>query len=142
MLGCLFFQVWGSLTSLKSQTRNPKLKVPSGGLLLRIFMSWKSLSTSVGFEPANLRSRGEHVTPRPPRPTITWPNYEIVLLLTNLSLFGFLIYSSNILTEHNRTRLYCILYIHSSSEFLNHNVLHKGNSSVRFHFAYNSVTIC
>ena len=27
-------------------------------------------STSVGFEPANLKSRGEHVTPRPPRPTI------------------------------------------------------------------------
>ena len=26
---------------------------------------------SAGFEPANFRSRGEHVTPRPPRPTIS-----------------------------------------------------------------------
>ena len=29
----------------------------------------KNPSTSVGFEPANLGSRGEYVTPRPPRPT-------------------------------------------------------------------------
>ena len=57
------------LTSLKSQTQDPQLKLPPRGLVLRIFTSWKSLSTSVGFEPANLGSRGEHVTPRPPRPT-------------------------------------------------------------------------
>ena len=65
----LFFQAWDSLTSLKSQTRDPQLKVPLGGLLLRIFMSWKNPSTSAGLEPANLGSRGEHVTPRPTRPT-------------------------------------------------------------------------
>ena len=65
----LFFQAWGSLTSLKSQTRGPQLKVPPGGLVLRIFTSWKNPSTSAGFEPANLGSRGEHVTPRPPRTT-------------------------------------------------------------------------
>ena len=35
------FQAWGSLTSLKSQTRDPPLKVSSGGLVLRIFMSKK-----------------------------------------------------------------------------------------------------
>ena len=68
-LRVLFFQAWGSLTSLKSQSRDPQLKVPPGGLVLRIFTSWKNPSTSVGFEPANLGSRGEHVTPRPPRPT-------------------------------------------------------------------------
>ena len=33
--------------------------------MLRIFTFWKNPSTSVGFEPANFRSRGEHVTPRP-----------------------------------------------------------------------------
>ena len=47
----------------------PQVKVPAGGLLLRIFTSWKNPSTSIGFEPANLGSRDEHVTPRPPRPT-------------------------------------------------------------------------
>ena len=42
-------------------------KVPSGGLVLRIFTSWKNPLTWVGFEPASFGSRGEHVTPRPPR---------------------------------------------------------------------------
>ena len=66
-----FFQAWGSLTSLKSQTLDPKPKVPPGGLVLRILTPWKNPFTSVGFEPANLGSRGEHVTPRPPRSTTT-----------------------------------------------------------------------
>ena len=55
--------------SLKFQIRDPQLKVPPGGLWLRIFPSWKNPSTSAGFEPANFGSRGEHITPRPPRPT-------------------------------------------------------------------------
>ena len=66
MLRCLFFQAWGSLASLKSQTRDPQLKVPPGGLVLKIFTSWKNSSTSTGLEPANLGSR----SPRPPRPTL------------------------------------------------------------------------
>ena len=61
-------EAWGCLTSLKSQTRDPQLKVPPRGLVLRIFMSWKNPLTSVGFEPANLGSRCKHITPRPPRP--------------------------------------------------------------------------
>ena len=36
-----FFLAWGSLTSLKSQTRDPQLEVPPGGLVLRVFTSWK-----------------------------------------------------------------------------------------------------
>ena len=55
--------------SLKSQTRDPQLKVPPGGLVLRIFTSRKNPLTSVWFEPTNLGSRGKHVTPRPPRLT-------------------------------------------------------------------------
>ena len=41
MLRGLFFEAWGSLTSLKSQTWDPHLKVPPRGLVLRIFTSWK-----------------------------------------------------------------------------------------------------
>ena len=63
------FEAWGSLTSLKSQTRESQLKVPPGGLVLRIFMSWKTPLTSAEFEPTDLGSRGEQVIPRPPRPT-------------------------------------------------------------------------
>ena len=48
---------------------DPQLKVPTGGLVLRMFTSRKNPSTSAGFELANLGSRGEHVTPRPTRPT-------------------------------------------------------------------------
>ena len=70
------FWAWSSLTSLKSQTWDTLLKVPPGGLVLRIFTSWKNPSTSVGFVPANLGSRGEHVTPRPPRPTMTVNNQK------------------------------------------------------------------
>ena len=62
MLRGLFFQTSGSLTSLKSQTRDPQFKVPPGGLVLRTFTSWKNPSTSAGFEPANLGSCGEHGT--------------------------------------------------------------------------------
>ena len=58
-----FFQVWGYLTSLKSQTRDPQLKVSPGGLKLRVFTSWKK-SIDLGFELANLGSRSDHVTPR------------------------------------------------------------------------------
>ena len=68
--GAYLFQAWGSLTSLKSQTRYPQLKVPPGGLLLRSFTSWKNPSTSAKFETMNLGSQGKHVTPRPPRLTI------------------------------------------------------------------------
>ena len=75
-----FFQAWGSLTSLKSQTRDSLLKVPPGGL----FTSWKNPSTSAGFESPKLGSRGEHVTPRPPRSTHDdgWQNNILLFLLT------------------------------------------------------------
>ena len=57
--------------SLKSsQNQDPQLKVPPGGLVLRMFTSLKNPSTSAGFEVANLGSQGEHVAPKPPRPTI------------------------------------------------------------------------
>ena len=87
--GVYFFQAWGSLMSLKSQTRDPQLKVPPGGLVLRIFTSWKNPSTSVVFEPANLGSRGEYVTPRPSTPTtcivsFIWKSFFFLLLLLYL----------------------------------------------------------
>ena len=41
LLRGLFFLAWSSLTSLKSQTLNLRLKVPPGRFMLRIFTSWK-----------------------------------------------------------------------------------------------------
>ena len=69
MLSGHFFQAWGSLTSLKSQTRDLQLKFPPRGLVPRIFTSWKDPSTSGEFEPSNLEYRDEHVTLRPPKST-------------------------------------------------------------------------
>ena len=45
------FSGLGFFTSLKSQTRDPQLTVPPGGLFLRIFTSKKNASTPAGFEP-------------------------------------------------------------------------------------------
>ena len=70
-----------------SDSGPPQVKVPPVGLLLRIFTSWKNPSTSARFEPANLGSRGEHVTPRPPRPILNNLNsitYSILSFLVHL----------------------------------------------------------
>ena len=96
----LFFQAWGFLTSLKSQIRNPQLTVPPGGLMLGIFTPRKSPSTSAGFEPANLGSRDEHVTPRPSRPTSN-----------TLSLHSFLNVRDHVSQPYSTTGNITALYI-------------------------------
>ena len=55
MLRGLFFQAWGSLTSLKSQTRDHQLKVPPGGFVLMIFYVLKKIHRlQPGLNPRNL----------------------------------------------------------------------------------------
>ena len=51
--------IFSGLRYFNLRLGTPSLKVPPGGLMLRIFTSWKNPSTSAGFEPANLGSRGE-----------------------------------------------------------------------------------
>ena len=36
--------------------------------VLRIFFALKNPTASAGFEPANLGAKGQHATPRPPKP--------------------------------------------------------------------------
>ena len=48
--------------------------------MLNIFMSRKYLLTSVGFEPVNFGSRGEHVTLRTPRP-IAIKSITIIIII-------------------------------------------------------------
>jgi len=36
--------------------------------VLRIFFALKNQTASAGFEPANLGTKGQHATPRPPKP--------------------------------------------------------------------------
>jgi hypothetical protein len=62
------FGTWGSLTCSKFTTRVKRLKVPPGGLRSLNFSVLKKSTTSAGFEPASLGSRGGNVTSRPRRP--------------------------------------------------------------------------
>jgi hypothetical protein len=38
--------------------------------VLRIFYALKNPTASAGFEPANLGTKGQHATPRPPKPLV------------------------------------------------------------------------
>jgi len=40
--------------------------------VLRIFFVLKNPTASAGFEPANLGTKGQHVTARPPKPLYWW----------------------------------------------------------------------
>ena len=65
LLRDLFFQASGSSTSLKSQTGDPQLDVPPGGLVLRIFTFWKTsidLSRIWTLEPSISRRARYHET--------------------------------------------------------------------------------
>ena len=62
------FSDWGSLTSLKYQTRDPQLQVTLGGLLFGTFSPEKS-STLTRFEPAKLGPWASNVNSRTSKPT-------------------------------------------------------------------------
>ena len=62
--------------------------LPKEGVL-RIFFALKNLTTSAGFEPANLGTKGQHATSRPPKPLVfkvtKYSNYQTK---TGVSLHG------------------------------------------------------
>ena len=59
--------IQGSFTCRKSTTWGIRLYFPSEGRRAEDFFSLKNLTASVGFEPANLGTKGQHVTFRPPK---------------------------------------------------------------------------
>ena len=60
--------IQGSFTSRKSTTLDKRLYFPSEGRRADDFFALKNPTASVGFEPANLGTRGQHATSRPPKP--------------------------------------------------------------------------
>jgi hypothetical protein len=52
----------------KSTTWDRRLYFPSEGRRAEDFFALKNLTASAGFEPVNLRTKGQHATPRPPKP--------------------------------------------------------------------------
>ena len=53
--------------------------------VLRIFFAFKNQTTSVGFEPANLGTKGQHATPRPQKSYV-----ETIKYIINQHLFTYL----------------------------------------------------
>jgi len=49
-------------------TWDRRLYFPSKGKRAEDFFALKNLTASAGFEPANLGTKGQHDTPRPPKP--------------------------------------------------------------------------
>jgi hypothetical protein len=59
-----------SFTCRKSMTWDRRLYFPSKGRRAEDFFALKNPTASAGFEPANLGTKGQHATPRPPKPQI------------------------------------------------------------------------
>ena len=58
--------------SAQSTTWDRRLYFPSEGRRAEDFFAIKNPTASAGFEPANLGTRGQHATPRPPKPLIAY----------------------------------------------------------------------
>ena len=63
--------IQGSFTCRKSTTWDRRLYFPSEGRRAEdFFFALKNPTASVGFEPANLGTKGQHATSRPPKPLL------------------------------------------------------------------------
>ena len=60
--------IQGSFRRRKSTTRDKRLYFPSEGRRAEDFFALKIPTASAGFEPANLGTKGQHATYRPPKP--------------------------------------------------------------------------
>ena len=60
--------IQGSFTCRKSTKWDKRLYFPSEGRLAEDFFALKNPTASAGFEPANLGTKGQHATSRPPKP--------------------------------------------------------------------------
>ena len=53
---------------------------PKGGVLRIFFFAMKNPTASVGFEPANLDTKGQHAASRPPKPqNVTYVSHSAVI---------------------------------------------------------------
>ena len=64
----------GSFTYSKYATWDKRLYFPSEGRRANDFLALKNATASAGFEPANLGTKGQHATSRPPKLLITCRN--------------------------------------------------------------------
>jgi hypothetical protein len=62
----------GSFTCRKSTTWDRRLYFPSEGSRAEDLFALKNPTASAGFEPANLGTKGQHATTRPPKPLLPY----------------------------------------------------------------------
>ena len=60
--------IQGSFPCRKSTTWDKRLYFPSEGRRAEDFFALKNPTASAGFDPANLGTKGQHATSRPPKP--------------------------------------------------------------------------
>jgi len=63
-----FHAIWGSFTCRKATTWDRQLYFPSERRRAEEFFRPKNPTASAGCEPANLGTKGQHATSRPPKP--------------------------------------------------------------------------
>ena len=68
-----------SFTCRKSTTWDRRLYFPSEGRRAEDLLALKNPTASVGFEPANLGTKGQHATSRPPKPLSQWLKQSVLL---------------------------------------------------------------
>jgi hypothetical protein len=73
-----FHAILGSFTCRKSTTWDRRLYFPSERRRAEDFLTLKNPTASAGFEPANLGTKGQHATPRPPK-TLTCTYFILFL---------------------------------------------------------------
>ena len=79
-----------SFTCHKSTTWDKRLYFPSEGRRAKDFFALKNPMASAGFEPANLGTKGQHATSRPPKPL------RIFIYLVDLMFICFEFQAGNI----------------------------------------------
>ena len=80
-------------------------------------MSWKNPSTSAGFEPVNLGSRGEHVTPRPAKrflPCFLFSSWSAVQSLPHLQLMDPIWADKWSDSPHRKSPIWCFPWFSSA----------------------------
>ena len=77
-----------SFTCRKSTTWDRRLYIPSEGRRAEDFFAQKNPTASAGFEPANLDTKGQHATSRPPKPLPSRLTSDI-----NVQCYGAVVFS-------------------------------------------------
>jgi hypothetical protein len=95
----------GSFTCRKSAICDRRLYFPSEGRHGENFFALKNPTASAGFEPANLGTRGQHATPRPPKSLTTSLGQNVFFSTLSphiFSLCSFLILKTSIFTPNTK----------------------------------------